>query len=76
MFESAFFSATFLNLLINLVYALLALLIGIVAFTYFDKKFFPDIDFTKEIKKGNVAAAIFVSAVLFFIAYIIAHALR
>jgi len=76
MFESAFFSATFLNLLINLVYALLALLLGIAAFSYFNKKFFSDIDFIKEIKKGNIAAAIFVAAVLYFIAFIIAHSLR
>jgi len=67
MNDSSFYIATSINLGINLVYTILALFCGLTAFILFDKYFLPQIDFIEEIKKGNIAAAIFASTLLLFV---------
>ncbi len=65
---------TFLG--INLGYAILALVISIVALILIDKYIFTGIDFITEIKNGNLAAAIFYSVILLFIGLVVATALN
>ncbi len=76
MDEGPFFYATFLNLLINVAYTILALVAGIVSFRCIDRTFFREIDFVEEVKRGNIAAAIFASTILLFLAVIIGMAMR
>jgi uncharacterized membrane protein YjfL (UPF0719 family) len=70
-----FIRSTLVLLGINLVYALLALVIGVTAFLGLDRWFFRRIDFQEEIAKGNVAAAIFSGVLLLFVAIIIGMSL-
>ncbi len=76
MTDSAYYTATLVNLLINLIYMVVALGIGIGTFRYIDRIFFKDIDFIEEIRRGNVAASIFASTIFFFIAIVIGFALK
>lgn len=64
---------TFLS--INLIYALVALLVSVLALLAIDKWVFTRIDFIKEIKEGNIAAAIFHSTLVIFIGLVVATAL-
>jgi uncharacterized membrane protein YjfL (UPF0719 family) len=61
---------TFLG--INLVYALITLVVSVFALVLIDRYVFTKIDFIEEIKKGNVAAAIFQSTILIFIGLVVA----
>ena len=74
--EFSFLSATALQLGINLIYTVLAIFIGIIALKYVDRWLLKSIDLEVEIKKGNIAAAIFASTILMFIAIIIAFSLK
>jgi ABC-type tungstate transport system substrate-binding protein len=56
---------------INLAYAIVALLVGVIAIRAIDRWIYTGIDFEAEIKKGNVAAAIYKSALLLFVALVI-----
>ena len=76
MTDPAFYTATAVSLIINLLYAIVALLLSVSAFNYIDKRFFREIDFIDEIKKGNIAASIFASTLLCFIAAVVGMALR
>lgn len=66
-----FIAATAVNLSINLGYTLLALFIGVKALLLIDDKLLKNLDFEEELKKGNVAVAIFASSILLFVALII-----
>ena len=57
---------------INLVYAVMALLVGVIAIRAIDRWLYTRVDFEEEIKSGNVAAAIYKSALLLFVAVVIA----
>jgi uncharacterized membrane protein YjfL (UPF0719 family) len=70
MQDSSFYIATLINLGINLVYTIVALGAGLIAFRLFDKFFLHEIDFIEEIKKGNLAASLFASTILIFIAIV------
>ena len=76
MVEASFYTATVINLGINLIYTVLALFIGLLAFIFFDKKMFPEINFVEEIRKGNIAASLFACTKLLFIAVVISFALQ
>ena len=73
--ELEYLKANIFQLLMNLVYALFALLAGIFAFRFIDKFIFREVDFSQEIKKGNVAAAIISSAIIIFVAIIVGFAM-
>lgn len=73
--DEQFWKATAVTLFINLVYALLALVLGVLAVRWVDKRLYPEIDFMQEIKRGNVAAAIFAGVMLLFVALILSRAL-
>ena len=70
-----FAGASAVMLLINLVYAVVAFLFGVVALIVADKWIFRKIDFEEEIKKGNLAAAVFGGALTIFVALIISRSL-
>ena len=74
--EWQFVQANLINFFINLIYALAALVIGVVAFRLLDHMVFKDIDFIEEIKKGNIAAAIYAGILLLFIAILLGSSLR
>ena len=73
--DQQFWKATAITFVINLVYALVALVVGAAAVRWIDKRMYPEIDFMEEIRKGNVAAAIFAGVLLMFVAVIMAGAL-
>ena len=62
-------------MLINLLYAIIALLVSVGALILIDKFLYRDIDFIAEIKAGNTAAAIYHSVLLIFIGFIVASAI-
>jgi uncharacterized membrane protein YjfL (UPF0719 family) len=73
--DTQFWQATAITLGINLVYAIVALVVGVAAFRWIDKRMFPEIDFMDEVKKGNMAAAVFAGVLMLFVAVILAGAL-
>ena len=74
--ETEFLMASLLRFVINLAYALVALVLGIISFEAFDKHLFKKIDFVQEVQAGNIAAAIMAASILGFIAIVIGLALR
>ncbi len=76
MMELTTLQQTVTFLLINLVYAVIALFVSITALILIDKFLFKRIDFIEEIKQGNMAAGIFYSVILLFIGLVVATALN
>jgi len=74
--ETEFFTASILNLAINLCYTILALLVGVCALLWIDRRLLKNIDLEEELKKGNMAVALFASTILIFIAIMIAFGFR
>jgi uncharacterized membrane protein YjfL (UPF0719 family) len=66
-----FLYATFINLTINLVYTIVALYVSVIALLVIDRKLLKNISLEDEMKKGNVAVAIFASTILLFVALIV-----
>lgn len=60
---------------LNFAYAVLGVLLMWISYRLFDKMT-PEVDFAAELKKGNVAVAIFIAALFISIALIIGHALN
>lgn len=60
---------------LNFAYAILGVVLMWVAYRAFDK-LTPHVDFAAELKRGNVAVAIFIAAIFVSIALIIGHALN
>ncbi|WP_345552254.1 DUF350 domain-containing protein [Microbulbifer aestuariivivens] len=71
-----FITATLFNIGINILYTVLALFIGIVSLMLIDKKLLRHVDIEGELKKGNIAVAIFASTILLFVALIISFGLK
>lgn len=69
--SSDFLIATLFNLGINLVYTIVALVVAVVALLWVDRKMMPSISFEEELRKGNVAVAIFASSLMLFVALIV-----
>jgi len=74
--ESDFLFASIFNLSINLVYTVLALIIGVAALLIIDKQILKGIEIEAELKKGNIAVAIFSSTILIFVALIVSFGLK
>jgi len=62
-------------LAINLIYAVVCLFVSILALIVIDKFVFKNIDFMEEIRKGNIAVAIFQSVILLFIGVVVSLAM-
>ena len=74
--ELEFLTASLINLLVNLSYSILALVVGVYGLLWVDDKLLKNIDLEEEMKKGNIAVAIFASTILIFVALIIAFGFR
>ena len=70
-----FVKFTMAMLLVNLTYSIIALFIGVVAIRLLDRVILRKIDLEEEIQKGNLAASIFASTLLLFVAVTIGMAL-
>ena len=70
-----FVRATSVMLVVNLVYAVVALFVGVLAVRWVDHLLLKKIDLEEEIQKGNIAAAIFGGVLVLFVALIIGIAL-
>jgi uncharacterized membrane protein YjfL (UPF0719 family) len=60
---------------INILYAIIGVVLMFISYKIFDK-LSPKIDFEEELKKGNIALAVFIAALFISIALIIAGALN
>lgn len=67
---------TILNLLISLGYAIVTLLVSVITLYLVDHYLYRKINFIEEIKNGNIAASIFYSVLLMFIAVIVTVAIN
>lgn len=74
--EADFLFASLFNLSINLVFTVVALFIGVMALVIIDKKILKSIEIEDELKKGNIAVAIFASTILIFVALIVSFGLK
>ena len=74
--ESDFLTASLISLTVNLGYTIIALLVGMAALVWVDKKLLKHIDIEEELKKGNMAVALFASTILLFVAIIVAFGFR
>lgn len=74
--NTEFVFATLFNLGMNLVYTVLALIVGVAALVVIDRKLLKSTEVEKELKEGNIAMAIFASTVLLFVAMIVSFGLK
>ena len=74
--EAQFFLSTLIQLGINLLYTLFALLVGVVALTIVDNLLLKDVDIQKQLQDGNMAVAVFASTILIFVALIVSFGLK
>jgi uncharacterized membrane protein YjfL (UPF0719 family) len=73
--DIAFAKASAFMLGINLAYAIIGFFLSVIAILIIDKIFLKKIDLEEEIKKGNIAAAIFAGALVIGAVLSISHAL-
>ena len=66
-----FLDATIISLIANIVFTMVALFAGLLAIKLVDIIIFKKLDIQDELKKNNIAVAIFASSMLLFIAIII-----
>lgn len=69
--EADFISATYFSLGMNLVFTLVTVVISVALLLAIDKVLLKNIDLQTEIKNGNIAASIFASSIMLFIAIIV-----
>ena len=72
----AILTANLCTMGLNLTYAVVAMLIGLAALKFIDRLVFPEINLISEIKRGNIAAAIFAGMGLLFLALVLSSAVR
>ena len=65
-----------MTMLVNLIYTILAIGLAVFAVRLVDEKVFTKIDFQEEIKRGNLAAAVLLGAMLLFIAIVVSSGLK
>ena len=65
-----------MTMVVNLIYTTLAIGLAVFAVRMLDEKVFTKIDFQEEIKKGNLAAAVLLAAMLIFIAIVVSSGLK
>jgi len=74
--EFDFFSASLINLAINISYTLISLVVAVYALILIDKKLLKGVDIQHELKNNNLAVAIFASSIMLFVAIIISFGLQ
>ncbi|MFN3714742.1 MAG: DUF350 domain-containing protein [Alcanivoracaceae bacterium] len=73
---SEFFLATLFNLSINLIYTIVALMVGVLALKFVDRRLLDKVDIEEELKNNNIAVAIFASTILLFVALIVSFGFK
>jgi uncharacterized membrane protein YjfL (UPF0719 family) len=71
-----FFQATLFNLSINIIYAVISLVVAILALGFVDRVLLTKVDIQQELKNNNVSVAIAASSILLFVALIISFGLK
>lgn len=74
--ETDYIIASLFNLVINVIYTIVSLSIGILAFKIIDKKVLKSVNMEEELKNNNIAAAIFSATILIFVAISVALGLK
>lgn len=74
--EWDFIFASFINLAINLSYVVISLIVAVVALLIIDKQLLKGVNIQDELKKNNIAVAIFASTLVLFVALIISFGLK
>jgi len=74
--DSSFFIGTLFNLGVNLLYTIIALLVGVGALKFVDSALLKNVDIEKQLQDGNMAVAIFASTILLFVAIIVSFGLK
>jgi len=69
--EVSTYTQTIIHMLIGLGYAIVSLIVSVATLYLIDHYVYKNINFLEEIKKGNIAASIFYSVVLMFVAVIV-----
>lgn len=62
-------------IVVNFLYAILGVVLMYASYRIIDA-LTPEMDFREELKKGNIAVAIFIAALFLSIAIVVAHALN
>ena len=65
-----------MTMLLNLIYTMIAIALVVFAVRLVDEKIFTAIDFQEEIKRGNMAAALLLGAMLIFIGMVVSSGLK
>lgn len=73
--DMQFVKASAFMLTLNLIYALLGFILAVIAILAVDKLFLRRLSLEEEIKKGNMAAAVFASALVLAAVFAISKAL-
>ena len=74
--EAEFISATYFSMGTNLLFTLVTLVFSVILLLGVDKILLKNINLQEEIKNGNIAAAIFASSIMLFIAIIVGMGIR
>ena len=74
--EVSTYMQTIINMLIGLGYAIVSLIVSVTTLYLIDHYVYKNINFIEEIKRGNIAASIFYSVVLMFVAVIVTIAIN
>ena len=74
--EVSTYMQTIINMLIGLGYAIVSLIVSVTTLYFIDHYIYKNINFLEEIKRGNIAASIFYSVVLMFVAMIVTIAIN
>ena len=67
---------TLFNMAISLGYAMVTLIVASITLYVIDHFLYKGINFIEEIKKGNIAASIFYSVILLFVAILVASSIN
>ncbi len=74
--EAQFLYSTLIQLGINLIFTLIALLVGVVALVIVDNLLLKDVNIQEQLREGNMAVAVFASTILIFVALIVSFGLK
>jgi len=70
------FFSSFFSLIVNVLYACLTILLAVGILWLVDGHVFKEIDFLREIQKGNIAAAIFAGFFLLSVCLLLSFTMR
>ena len=74
--EFDFLLVTVFNLATNLIYTIVALVIGLIALLFVDAKLLSNTSIEEELKNGNMAVSVFASTIMLFVALIVSFGFK